>query len=101
MVLPSCRQGTSLVLLEYAAKCRPLIATDVPGCREVVDNGVTGLLCKPKDVSSLYKKMELMINFPYETRVSMGKRGRQKIQDEFSEDIVCDLYIDAVRSAVA
>ena len=63
------------MLLESAAMCRPLIATDVPGCREVVDDGVTGLLCKPKDVPSLYKKMELMINFPYETRVSMGKRG--------------------------
>ena len=44
--------------------------------------------------------MEIMINLPHETRISMGKKGRQKIQDEFSEDIVCDLYIDAIRSAV-
>jgi len=101
VVLPSYREGTSRVLLESAAMCRPLIATDVPGCREVVDDGVTGLLCKPKDYVSLSQKMEIMINLPHETRVSMGKRGRQKIQDEFSEDIVCDLYIDAIRSAIS
>ena len=101
MVLPSYREGTSRVLLESAAMCRPLIATDVPGCREVVDDGVTGLLCKAKDFFSLSQKMEIMINLPHETRISMGKKGRQKIQDEFSEDIVCDLYLNAVRSAVA
>jgi len=89
------------VLLESAAMCRPLIASDVPGCREVVEDSVTGLLCKPKDFFSLSQKMEIMINLPHETRISMGKKGRQKIQDEFNEDIVCDLYIDAVRSAVA
>lgn len=101
VVLPSYREGTSRVLLESAAMCRPLIATDVPGCREVVDDSVNGLLCKPKDFFSLSQKMEIMINLPHETRVSMGKKGRQKIQDEFSEDIVCDLYLNAVRSAVA
>ena len=101
VVLPSYREGTSKVLLESAAMCRPLIATDVPGCREVVDDGVTGLLCKPKDVVSLSQKMEIMINLPHETRVSMGKRGRQKIQNGFSEDIVCNLYIDAIKSAIS
>ena len=101
VVLPSYREGTSRVLLESAAMCRPLIASDVPGCREVVEDSVTGLLCKPKDFFSLSQKMEIMINLPHETRISMGKKGRQKIQDEFNEDIVCDLYIDAVRSAVA
>ena len=101
VVLPSYREGTSRVLLESAAMCRPLIATDVPGCREVVDDSVNGLLCKPKDFFSLSQKMEIMINLPHETRVSMGKKGRQKIQDEFSEDIVCALYLAAVKSAVA
>lgn len=98
VVLPSYREGTSRVLLESAAMCRPLIASDVPGCREVVDDGVNGFLCKPKDVFSLTEKMESMINLPFCDRVSMGQKGRQKIKSEFSEDIVCTLYLDAMKS---
>lgn len=101
VVLPSYREGTSRVLLESAAMCRPLIATNVPGCREVVDDGVTGLLCKSKDVVSLSRKMETMINLSHEARVSMGKKGRQKVQSGFSDDIVCDLYVDAIESAMS
>ena len=100
VVLPSYREGTSRVLLESAAMCRPLIATDVPGCREVVDEGITGFLCKPKDYVSLAQKMEMMVNLPHETRVSMGKQGREKIQNEFSEDIVCELYNQAINSGI-
>ena len=98
VVLPSYREGMSRVLLEAAAMGRPLIATDVPGCREVVEDGVTGLLCKPKDCVSLSQKMEMMLNLSYQDRLSMGIKGREKIRDEFSENIVCDLYIDAINS---
>ena len=79
---------------------RPIITTDVPGCREVVDEGITGFLCKPKDYVSLAQKMEMMVNLPHETRVSMGKQGREKIQNEFSEDIVCELYNQAINSGI-
>lgn len=100
IVLPSYREGTSRVLLESAAMCRPLIATDVPGCREVVDDGITGFLCKSQDYVSLAQKMEMMINLSHENRVSMGKKGREKIQNEFSEDIVCELYNQAINSVL-
>ena len=101
VVLPSYREGTSRVLLEAAAMGRPLIATDVPGCREVVEDGVTGLLCKSKDYVSLSQKMEMMLNLSYQARLSMGAKGREKIQNEFSENIVCDLYIDAINSVAS
>lgn len=101
VVLPSYREGTSRVLLEAAAMGRPLIATDVPGCREVVEDGVTGLLCKSKDYYSLSQKMETMLNLSYQERLSMGAKGRKKIQREFNENIVCDLYIDTINSAVS
>lgn len=97
VVLPSYREGTSRVLLEAAAMGRPLIAADVPGCREVVEDGVTGLLCKPRNYVDLSQKIELMLKLPYESRYVMGKKGRDKIENEFRQEIVCDLYIDAIK----
>ena len=98
IVLPSYREGTSRVLLEAAAMGRPLVATDVPGCREVVEDGVSGFLCKPRDYADLSQKIELMLKLPYESRQVMGARGREKIENEFRQEIVCDLYIDAIKS---
>ena len=77
---------------------RPLLASDVPGCREVVEDGVTGFLCKPRDSADLFQKIELMLKLPYETRQAMGSRGRKKIENEFREEIVCDLYVDAIKN---
>ena len=98
VVLPSYREGTSRVLLEAAAMGRPLVATDVPGCREVVEDGVNGFLCKPRDYVDLSSKIELMLKLPYEARQVMGARGREKIENEFRQEIVSDLYMDAIES---
>lgn len=98
VVLPSYREGTSRVLLEAAAMGRPLIATDVPGCREIIDDGVTGLLCDPRDYVALAQKMEVLLELSYETRREMGVKGREKVENGFREEIVCDLYIDALES---
>jgi len=98
IVLPSYREGTSRVLLEGAAMGRPIIATDVPGCREVVDDGVTGFLCKPRDYVSLAHKMELMLKLPYEDCIVMGAKGREKVENEYNQDIVCDLYVQAIKN---
>ena len=98
VVLPSYREGTSRVLLEGAAMGRPLIATDVPGCREVVDDGVTGFLCKPRNYVSLAQKIELMLKLPHEACIVMGVKGRKKVENEFNQDIVCDLYVQAIKN---
>ena len=78
VVLPSYREGTSRVLLEAASMGRPVIATDVPGCREIVENRITGLLCRRKDYSDLSNKMEVMINLSFEERKIMGSKGQGK-----------------------
>ena len=101
IVLPSYREGTSRVLLEAAAMGRPIIATDVPGCREVVTDGDTGLLCEPKDYLSLSQKMKIMLELSYKTRETMGAKGRDKICSEFNQDIVCNLYLDAINATVS
>ncbi|HZF44627.1 MAG TPA: glycosyltransferase family 4 protein, partial [Sphingomonadaceae bacterium] len=99
IVLPSYREGTSRVLLEAAAMGRPLVATDVPGCREVVEDGINGFLCQARDVDSLAAAMERMGKLDPQERALMGAAGRAKVEREYDERIVIDAYLDAIRSA--
>lgn len=100
VVLPSYREGLSRVLLEAAAMARPIITTDVPGCRDVVDDGLTGFLCQPHDTSDLAAKIEKMIRLPAGRRAAMGKRGRRKVESEFDEKIVIDICLKAIDEAI-
>lgn len=93
VVLPSYREGTPRTLLEASATARPIIATDVPGCREVVDEGENGLLCRVRDAKDLAAKMMAVINMAPEARVAMGRKGREKVEREFDERIVIDAYL--------
>jgi glycosyltransferase involved in cell wall biosynthesis len=98
VVLPSYREGLPRSLLEGAAMGRPLIATDVPGCRDVVDESVNGFLCKPHDPASLAHAMERLGSLPEEQRASMGAASRQKVQEQFGEALVIRAYLDALAS---
>lgn len=97
VVLPSFyREGTPRTLLEAAAMARPIVTTDSVGCRDVVDDGVNGYLCKPKDAVDLADKMEKIVSMtPYE-REAMGLRGREKVEREFDEKIVIQKYLEAI-----
>jgi glycosyltransferase involved in cell wall biosynthesis len=97
IVLPSYREGLPRVLLEAAAMAKPVIATDVPGCRSVVDDGRTGLLCEPRSSLSLAKAMTAFLSMSPQDRLSMGLRGREKAEQEFSQENVVDAYLDALR----
>ena len=88
VVLPSYHEGMSNVLLEAAATGRPLIASDIPGCREAVDNGVSGFLCKPMDTDSLIDCMERFLALDEQARREMGLRGRSKVEAEFEKGSV-------------
>lgn len=100
VVLPSYREGISRTLLEAAAMCRPIVTTDVVGCRDVVDDGVNGYLCRPKDSDDLARKLVQMIELTSDQRKQMGKRGRKKVEREFDERVVISRYF-AVISAMA
>ena len=91
-------EGMSNVLLESAASGRPVITTDKPGCREIVDNGVTGFIVKPKDLEDLKEKVELFINKTYEEKINMGLAGRKKVEKEFDRNIVIKKYIDEINN---
>jgi glycosyltransferase involved in cell wall biosynthesis len=96
VVLPSYREGLSRVLLEAASMAIPIITTDTTGCRDVVDDGVTGYLCRIKDTLDLADKMELILLLPEEERKLMGQKGREKILREFDERIVIQRYIEVI-----
>jgi glycosyltransferase involved in cell wall biosynthesis len=96
VVLPSYREGLPRSLLEAAAMARPLIATDVPGCREVVEDGINGILCQARDAESLAKAMKTLAKAPVAKRSAMGEAARRKVQDQFSETVVIAAYLDAL-----
>lgn len=96
IVLPTYREGIPRSLLEAASLGKPVIATNVPGCREIVDHNITGLLCAPKDHQDLQAKMEKIINMPMEKRTDMGKAGREKVKAMFSLDLIIGRYSDAI-----
>jgi glycosyltransferase involved in cell wall biosynthesis len=104
VVLPSYREGTPRSLLEAAAMARPIITTDVEGCREVVDDGINGLLCQVRSGEDLANKMASMLSFSAEEREQMGRAGRSKMERQFDEQIVIDRYLtvlDRVCSNIA
>ncbi len=87
--LPSYREGLPKVLLEAAACGRPVIATDVPGCREIVRDGENGLLVPPGDVWALVSAIRRLVSEP-ELRHKMGVRGRKIVETEFNLERVVD-----------
>lgn len=99
IVLPSYREGTSRVLLEAAAMAKPIIASDVPGCREVVEHGVNGLLCEARNGDALADAMRKLIALPTDCLLAMGAAGRKKVIAEFSQERVNALYLEALKKA--
>lgn len=98
IVLPSYHEGMSNVLLEGAAVGRPLITSDIPGCREAVDPGVTGILVKVKDTESLREAMETFLEKALVDRALMGEAGRRRMEQLFDKkqvvrETICALDI--------
>tara|TARA_B100000989_G_C19489476_1_gene449099 strand:- start:98 stop:1237 length:1140 start_codon:yes stop_codon:yes gene_type:complete len=98
IVLPSYREGTSRVLLEAASTGRPIIATNVPGCKEVVENEINGFLCEVKNSYDLFRKIQKIITLTHEERVKMGLMGRTKIINEFDSKIVNNIYLKTLKN---
>lgn len=96
VVLPSYREGMSTTLMEAAAMGLPLIASDIPGCREVIVDGETGFLCNAKDVKSLVRCMDAIIRLLPAERSVMGRRGRKKMLREFDMDAIIAHYLDVI-----
>jgi Glycosyltransferase len=100
VVLPSYREGLPKVLLEAAACGLPIVASDVPGCREIVIDGVNGLLVPVKDANSLSKAIKLLINNP-DMRRSMGEKGRTLVEQQFSSGKIINQTLDLYKCLLA
>ena len=96
VVLASYREGLPRSLLEGAAMARPLIASDVPGCRGVIEDEVNGFLCQVRNGASLAEAMRRLANLPREQQLAMGEAGRRRVQERFSEAFVIQAYLDVL-----
>lgn len=102
VVLPSYyHEGVPRSLLEAAAMGKPIITTNNVGCKEVVDDGVNGFKCNPKDAQCIAKAMKIFIEMPAEKRMQMGRNGRVKMEKEFDEKCVLDRYVKTVEEISA
>lgn len=96
VVLPSYREGTPRTLLEAASMGKPIVATNVPGCTNVVKDHFNGLLCKAKDSSDLADKMQQMYSLNDSVRQEMGKNSRKLIEQRFDEQMVINKYLQNI-----
>lgn len=101
VILPSYHEGLSNVLLEAGALGRPLIAANVPGCRETFENNIGGFLVAVRSSQDLMKKIELFLNLPFEKKRDMGIEARKYVQRYFNRQIVIDAYLSELNGAEA
>lgn len=96
VVLPSYHEGVSRVLMEAASMATPIVASNVMGCKEVVEHGKNGFLCEAKNAKDLFQKMELFYELPLKERQRMGLAGRKKAIQEFDEELIIEYYLKAL-----
>lgn len=101
VVLPSYREGLPRVMLEALALAKPVIATDVPGCRDTVLDGINGFLCQVKDSADLYLKMKKMMACTDEERRLMGMQGRALAEREFDVPVINSFYLSHIQQFLA
>jgi len=101
VVLPSYREGIPRTLLEASAMGRPIVATDTVGCRDVVEDGVNGFLCRTRDAEDLANKLMKILSLSPVERQAMGAKGRKKVEAEFDERVVIKCYMEVISDVAA
>jgi glycosyltransferase involved in cell wall biosynthesis len=96
VVLPSYREGTPKTLLEAASMGKPIVATNVPGCNNVVVDGENGYLCNLRDSNDLALKMKNMLSLDNEEREKMGLKSREYVITNFDESLVINKYLESI-----
>lgn len=97
VVLPSYHGGMSNVLLEASAMGRPVITSDIPGCREAVEDGKSGYLCEVKNADMLFEKMKLMADKGPEEIEEMGRCARKRMEELFDKKMVVEKTVEIIR----
>ena len=97
VILPSYREGSSRVLLEAMAIGRPIITTDVPGCKELVDHGLNGLLVQSRNAEDLSKKILEYDELTLKQKINMGYNGRIKVVNSYNVKYINNKYLDLIK----
>ena len=101
IVHPSYHEGMSNALLEGAAMGKPLMASNIPGCREVIDEGVNGFVFEPRCVDDLVDKLERFLSMDRNAWVKMGMKSREKVEREFDRNLVVNAYLKAIEEILS
>ena len=96
IILPSYREGLSKTLLEAGAQGIPAITTDVPGCNDIIQNKVNGLLCKPRSTVSLIKSINLFLKMDDKTKKKLSRKAHEIVLRKFNQDIVLKKYYNKI-----
>lgn len=96
LIHPSYHEGMSNVMLEAAAAGRPVIASDIPGCKETFDEGISGYGFEVKNIEKLIQAIIRFIELPYEKKQQMGLFGRKKMEQVFDRNIVAKKYLEII-----
>ncbi|HQA98577.1 MAG TPA: glycosyltransferase, partial [Clostridia bacterium] len=100
LIHPSYHEGMANSLLEAAAAGRPCLASDIPGCREAVEDGKTGYLFEARSAESLVNAIRKFASLPQAAREQMGISGRWKMEKEFDRRKVIAAYLDSIHDAI-
>lgn len=98
LILPTYHEGMSNVLMEASATARPVIATNISGCMEVFEDGVTGFGCEPKSAASLIGAIRKFLELDREKRAAMGMAARKKMEREFDRSKVTASYMEEIET---
>ncbi len=96
VILPSYHEGMANVLLEGASSSRPILASNIPGCKESFTEGVTGFGFEIKNALSVIEAIDKFLALPYEDKKLMGERARLKMEKEFNRQIIIDKYFEMI-----
>lgn len=97
VLMPSYHEGMNNVLLEASATGRPVLASNIPGCREGFTEKVTGFGFEPRNKEALYEVIKKFLMLSYEEKAAMGKRARKKMEEEFDRRLVVQAYREELR----
>ncbi|MBP3634281.1 MAG: glycosyltransferase family 4 protein [Oscillospiraceae bacterium] len=100
IVLPSYHEGVGNAIQEASASGRPVIASNIPGCNTVVEDGLNGYLCKARDKEDLLEQMEKIMGLSAREREEMGKQGREKMVREHDRNKIIETYINVIHGIV-
>lgn len=97
LIVPSYHEGTSNVMLEAAATGRPIIASNIPGCKEIINQGETGFVFEVKNIADLTQKVQCFIDLSEQEKIQMGQKARKKVEQEFDRKMVINSYLEEIK----